>query len=94
MSSLGHTEILGILPSFLVVRKVIQVPIEALPVLQEQPENLIWSKGERKVRMGASCACPSAVFIKSPLPKRCTVRVIYVYLILTLQGHGLEAVPP
>ena len=45
VGSMGHTELLSLLPRLLGRRKVIQVPIVGLPVFHDQLEKLIWSKG-------------------------------------------------
>lgn len=53
VGSVGHTELLSLLPRLLGRRKVIQVPTVELPALQEQQEKLIWSKGGEGERTGS-----------------------------------------
>lgn len=48
MRSLGHTELLSLVPRLLLVRKVIQASTEDLPALQDQLEKLIWNKGREE----------------------------------------------
>lgn len=60
MGSLGHTELLSLVPRLLDFREVIQVAVMDDPALQDQLEKLIWNKGWGGERSRGCCGCPRA----------------------------------